>query len=131
MPCRCSDQASSKARPRSGNGSHEAATPARDYSIAAVGRALDLLEALSRIGPAPLAALADRARCTRTAGFRLLRTLVTEQGQTIIMVTHDPIAAAWADRVVFLADGRIAGRLDRPTPGSVLDWLKSLGGEGL
>ena len=49
--------------------------PARDYSIAAVGRALDLLEALSRIGPAPLAALADQARCTRTAGFRLLRTL--------------------------------------------------------
>src|SRR5689334_5123061 len=67
----------SKAKPRSraGNGSHEAAAPARDYSIAAVGRALDLLEALSRIGPAPLAALADRARCTRTAGFRLLRTL--------------------------------------------------------
>lgn len=66
-----------KARPRSrsGNGNHEAATPARDYSIAAVGRALDLLEALSRIGPAPLAALADEARCTRTAGFRLLRTL--------------------------------------------------------
>ncbi len=64
-----------KARSRSANGSHEPATPARDYSIAAVGRALDLLEALSRIGPAPLAALADRARCTRTAGFRLLRTL--------------------------------------------------------
>jgi DNA-binding IclR family transcriptional regulator len=66
-----------KARPRSrsSNGNHEAATPARDYSIAAVGRALDLLEALSRIGPAPLAALADEARCTRTAGFRLLRTL--------------------------------------------------------
>src|ERR1700744_32458 len=50
-------------------------TAARDYSIAAVGRALDLLEALSRIGPAPLAALAESARCTRTAGFRLLRTL--------------------------------------------------------
>src|ERR1700742_655824 len=64
-----------KPRPRSGNGTHEAAAPARDYSIAAVGRALDLLEALSRIGPAPLAALADEARCTRTAGFRLLRTL--------------------------------------------------------
>jgi DNA-binding IclR family transcriptional regulator len=69
-----------KARPRlrSGNGSHEAsasATPARDYSIAAVCRALDLLEALSRIGPAPLAALASEAKCTRTAGFRLLRTL--------------------------------------------------------
>ncbi len=47
----------------------------RDYSIAAVGRALDLLEALARIGPAPLAALAEAAGCTRTAGFRLLRTL--------------------------------------------------------
>jgi DNA-binding IclR family transcriptional regulator len=67
-----------RSRSRSGNGSHEpaaAAAPARDYSIAAVGRALDLLEALSRIGPAPLAALSDAARCTRTAGFRLLRTL--------------------------------------------------------
>ena len=63
-------------RPRSGNGVQEGASASsRDYSIAAVGRALDLLEALSRIGPAPLAALADAARCTRTAGFRLLRTL--------------------------------------------------------
>lgn len=49
--------------------------PARDYSIAAVDRALDLLEALARTGPAPLATLADAAGCTRTAGFRLLRTL--------------------------------------------------------
>jgi DNA-binding IclR family transcriptional regulator len=47
----------------------------RDYSIAAVDRALDLLEALARTGPAPLAVLADAAGCTRTAGFRLLRTL--------------------------------------------------------
>jgi len=68
-------KAKSKPRTRSTNGSHDAASPARDYSIAAVGRALDLLEALSRIGPAPLAALASQARCTRTAGFRLLRTL--------------------------------------------------------
>ena len=66
----------SRSRPKSGNGTHGGvASPARDYSIAAVGRALDLLEALSRIGPAPLAALAGEARCTRTAGFRLLRTL--------------------------------------------------------
>src|SRR5262249_38927866 len=67
-----------KGRPRrSGNGAHEktAASPARDCSTAAACRALDLLEALSRTGPAPLAALADAARCTRTAGFRLLRTL--------------------------------------------------------
>jgi IclR family KDG regulon transcriptional repressor len=48
---------------------------ARDYSIAAVDRALNLLEALARVGPAPLAVLADSAGCTRTAGFRLLRTL--------------------------------------------------------
>ena len=68
-------KAKSKPRTRSSNGSRETAAPARDYSIAAVGRALDLLEALSRIGPAPLAALASQARCTRTAGFRLLRTL--------------------------------------------------------
>jgi len=47
----------------------------RDYSIAAVDRALDLLEALARVGPAPLAVLAEDAGCTRTAGFRLLRTL--------------------------------------------------------
>jgi IclR family KDG regulon transcriptional repressor len=48
---------------------------ARDYSVAAVDRTLDILEALSRIGPASLAALAEEAGCTRTAGFRLLRTL--------------------------------------------------------
>jgi IclR family transcriptional regulator, KDG regulon repressor len=46
-----------------------------DYNIAAVERALDLLEALARIGPAPLANLAEAANCTRTAAFRLLRTL--------------------------------------------------------
>ena len=50
-------------------------TATRDYSIAAVDRTLDLLEALSRLGPASLAALAESAGCTRTAAFRLLRTL--------------------------------------------------------
>ncbi|MBN8929128.1 MAG: hypothetical protein BGO51_08415 [Rhodospirillales bacterium 69-11] len=55
--------------------SEEPSQAARDYNIAAVGRALDLLEALARVGPAPLASLADAAGCTRTAGFRLLRTL--------------------------------------------------------
>jgi len=47
----------------------------KDYNIAAVDRTLDLLEALSRLGPASLAALAESAGCTRTAAFRLLRTL--------------------------------------------------------
>jgi DNA-binding IclR family transcriptional regulator len=50
-------------------------TPPPDYSIAAVDRALDLLEALARVGPAPLGNLAESAGCTRTAAFRLLRTL--------------------------------------------------------
>ena len=57
----------------------------------------------------------------------LLRRSVREFGQTVVMVTHDPVAASYAGRVVFLADGRIAGGLDRPTPGSVLDAMKNLG----
>src|SRR5689334_19454225 len=50
----------------------------------------------------------------------LLRRSVREFGQTVVMVTHDPAAASYANRVIFLADGRVAGGLDRPTPGSVL-----------
>jgi IclR family KDG regulon transcriptional repressor len=50
-------------------------SPTREYNIAAVDRTLDLLEALARLGPASLAALAESAGCTRTAAFRLLRTL--------------------------------------------------------
>jgi putative ABC transport system ATP-binding protein len=42
------------------------------------------------------------------------------------MVTHDPVAAAFADRVVFLADGRVAGDLAEPTRGRVLDAIKDL-----
>ncbi|MBV9095109.1 MAG: ABC transporter ATP-binding protein [Streptosporangiaceae bacterium] len=57
----------------------------------------------------------------------LLRRSVGEFGQTVVMVTHDPVAASYAGRVVFLADGRIAGGLDRPTPASVLDAMKNLG----
>jgi putative ABC transport system ATP-binding protein len=49
----------------------------------------------------------------------LLRGLVDRNGQTVIMVTHDPVTAAYADRVVFLADGRIADELHAPTAGSV------------
>jgi putative ABC transport system ATP-binding protein len=59
----------------------------------------------------------------------LLRRCVREFGQTIVMVTHDPVAASYADRVVFLADGRIAGELDRPTPQTVLDRMRTLGSD--
>ena len=60
-----------------------------------------------------------------------LRRSVRELGRTIIMVTHDPAAAAYADRVILLADGRIAGEITDPTPESVLaglDALRSLEG---
>jgi putative ABC transport system ATP-binding protein len=56
-----------------------------------------------------------------------LRRAVDEFGQTIVMVTHDPVAAAHADRVVFLADGRIVDELTGPTVEAVLDRMKRLG----
>ena len=55
-----------------------------------------------------------------------LRRSVRELGRTIIMVTHDPTAAAYADRVILIADGRIAGDIDNPTPESVLAGLDAL-----
>jgi putative ABC transport system ATP-binding protein len=56
-----------------------------------------------------------------------LRRAVDEMGQTIVMVTHDPGAASYADRALFLADGRIVDYLDEPTPTTVLDRIKDLG----
>jgi putative ABC transport system ATP-binding protein len=55
-----------------------------------------------------------------------LRSAVREHGQTIVMVTHDPVAASYADRVVFLADGRLAGEMSEPDAEHVLDRMKSL-----
>jgi putative ABC transport system ATP-binding protein len=57
-----------------------------------------------------------------------LRKASRELGQTIVMVTHDPVAASHAERVVFLADGRTTGELVNPTPTTVLDRIKNLGG---
>ncbi|HZP28591.1 MAG TPA: ABC transporter ATP-binding protein [Acidimicrobiia bacterium] len=65
------------------------------------------------------------------AGAEILsfvRQAVRELGQTVVMVTHDPVAAAYADRAVFLADGRVVGELDDPTSDSVLDAMRVLGG---
>jgi putative ABC transport system ATP-binding protein len=59
--------------------------------------------------------------------LELLRELVDRDGQTVVMVTHDPTAATYADRVVLLADGRIAGVLDDPAVDEVADTLAHLG----
>ena len=57
----------------------------------------------------------------------LLRGLVDGQGQTVIMVTHDPVAAGYASRVVFLADGQVAGELHDPTPPAIASRMADLG----
>jgi putative ABC transport system ATP-binding protein len=56
-----------------------------------------------------------------------MRRAVREMGQSIVMVTHDPVAASYSDAVVFLADGRIVDTMDDPTPESVLDRIKQFG----
>jgi putative ABC transport system ATP-binding protein len=56
-----------------------------------------------------------------------MRTSVRDLGQTVVMVTHDPIAAGYAERIVFLADGRIVDEMSDPTAERVLDRMKGLG----
>jgi putative ABC transport system ATP-binding protein len=65
-----------------------------------------------------------------TTGGELLsfmRRAVDEFGQTIVMVTHDPTAAAYADRIVFLADGRVVAEMREPTVERVIDQMKQIG----
>jgi putative ABC transport system ATP-binding protein len=57
-----------------------------------------------------------------------LQRAVRDLDQTVVMVTHDPVAAAHADRVLFLADGDIVDEMTSPTADSVLDYMKNLGG---
>jgi putative ABC transport system ATP-binding protein len=59
-----------------------------------------------------------------------LRNSVRELGQTVVMVTHDPVAAAYADRVVFLADGRLVDELYQPSSEAVLDFMRQFPGGG-
>jgi putative ABC transport system ATP-binding protein len=59
--------------------------------------------------------------------LELLRELVDQDLHTVVMVTHDPVAAAYADQVVMLADGRVAGTLDAPTVDQVAEHLAHLG----
>jgi putative ABC transport system ATP-binding protein len=65
---------------------------------------------------------------TRTGASLLafLRSAVADFGQTIVMVTHDPTAASYAGRVVFMADGRVVDELAKPTAASVIDKMRTL-----
>jgi putative ABC transport system ATP-binding protein len=73
----------------------------------------------------PTGALDSKASA-ELLGF--LRSVVDDLGQTVVMVTHDPVAAAYADRVVFLADGAVVEELADPTRDAVLETMKRLGG---
>jgi putative ABC transport system ATP-binding protein len=68
----------------------------------------------------------DSRSSAELLGF--LRRSVDDLGQTVVMVTHDPVAAGHSDEVVFLADGRIVDRMAAPTAERVLDRMKALGG---
>jgi len=59
--------------------------------------------------------------------LEFMRRAVREMDQTIVMVTHDPNAASYADRVVFLTDGKIVDEINDPTPDRILDMMKALG----
>jgi putative ABC transport system ATP-binding protein len=67
----------------------------------------------------------DSKSSAEILGF--LRRSVRDFGQTIVMVSHDPVAASYAERVVFLVDGQLVDELREPTPEKVLDHLKALG----
>ena len=75
-------------------------------------------------GDEPTGNLDSRASA-EILGF--LRRAVDEWGRTVVIVTHDPTAAAMADAVLFLADGRIVDWIEAPTVDSVLDRMKGLG----
>ena len=78
-------------------------------------------------GDEPTGNLDSRAGA-EVLGF--LRTSVDELGQTIVMVTHDPVAASYADRVLYLADGRIVDEMYKPTAEAVLDRMKDFDARG-
>jgi putative ABC transport system ATP-binding protein len=62
-----------------------------------------------------------------TEVLEFMRNAVDHMGQTIVMVTHDPMSAAYADRIIFLADGRIVDEMAHPTAGRVLERMKQFG----
>jgi putative ABC transport system ATP-binding protein len=68
----------------------------------------------------------DSRRGAELLGF--MRRAVDDLGQTIVMVTHDPVAASYSDLVVFLADGKVADVFEQPTVERVFDRMKTLEG---
>ncbi|HEY8979895.1 MAG TPA: ABC transporter ATP-binding protein [Streptomyces sp.] len=70
----------------------------------------------------------DSRSGSEVLGF--LRNSVRELGQTVVMVTHDPVAASYADRVIFLADGRVVDEMYDPTADGVLDLMKQFDAKG-
>jgi putative ABC transport system ATP-binding protein len=68
----------------------------------------------------------DSKAGTEILGF--IRRAVDQLGQTVVMVTHDPVAAAYADRVLFLADGRIVDEMADPTAPQIIERMKGLAG---
>ena len=82
-------------------------------------------------GPAVVFADEPTGNLDSRSGAQLLgflRRSVDELGQTVVMVTHDPVAAGHSDEVVFLADGRVVDRMAAPTAARVLDAMKAIGG---
>ncbi|HLI56208.1 MAG TPA: ABC transporter ATP-binding protein, partial [Actinomycetota bacterium] len=65
---------------------------------------------------------------SRAEVLDMMRNSVKELGQTVVMVTHDPVAAGYADRVVFLVDGRVLDEMGEPTADRVLDQMKRIDG---
>jgi putative ABC transport system ATP-binding protein len=59
--------------------------------------------------------------------LKFMRQAVIDLDQTIVMVTHDPVAASYANRVLFLSDGKIVSQLFEPTSAGIIDRMKSLG----
>ena len=86
----------------------------------AVGRALVTRPAII-FGDEPTGNLDSRSSADV---MKLLRNAVSSLGQTVVIVTHDPFAASYADRVVFLGDGRIVDELSDPTSQQIIDHMK-------
>ena len=117
---------------RPGGDDDRARRPAHPPAERAVGRPA----AAGGRGPGPGQPAGDhlRRRAHRQPRLRagaeildFMRRAVREMGQTIVMVTHDPVAAAYADTAVFLADGQIVDTMEDPTAERVLDRLKQFG----